>query len=241
MLRNATALVLMLVLEIIPITLTSADFSTATGSLGSVTGSGTLLLRGIGVRQVGTVFSGDSLRTGDKSHANLVFADGNRVQLASNTTFATNRNNQVVQVLLTSGEIAFKASKNPVTIVCGDYQIVPEPDSSAGVTILNADFAAVRVATGSVALKNIKDRSVIHVSSGNEHILKLRTGQQPAPVQLASTMPTRIPAPQAGRAAGKEINWALWGPIIAGGTAGAIIIAHEATKCTQASPSAPCQ
>jgi hypothetical protein len=241
MLRNATALVLMLVLEIVPITLTSADFSTGTGSLGSVTGSGTLLLRGIGVRQVGTVFSGDSIRTGDKSHASLVFADGNRVQLASNTTFVTNRNNQIVQVLLTSGEIAFKASKNPVTIVCGDYQIVPEPGSSAGVEILNADFAAVHVATGSVTIRNIKDKSVVHLSSGNENILNLRTGPQPGPVQLASTMPTRIPAPQAGRAAGKEINWALWGPVIAGGTAGAIIIAHEATKCTQASPSAPCQ
>jgi hypothetical protein len=240
--RNAAAFVLVLALALIPITAISADFSTGTGILGTITGSGTLELRGTEVRQVGTVFSGDRVHTGDKSQANLFFANGNRIQLASNTTFVTNRNSQIVQVSLLSGEIAVKASKSPVTIVCGDYQIVPEPDSSVGVAILGADFAALRVATGSVTARNIRDKRVIVLASGSENILNLRTSQQqPTPVQLASSMPTRIPAGQQGRAAGRDVNWALWGPVIAGGVAAAIIIPHELGKCTQASPSAPCQ
>ncbi len=240
MLRNATSLFLILLLEVIPITLASADLST--GIVGTITGSGTLLLRGVGVRQVGTVFSGDNIQTGDKSQANLIFANGNRVQLASNTTFVTNRHIQIVQVSLISGEIAFSASKSPVTIVCGDYQIAPEPHSSGGVVIVNADFAALRVATGSVTVRNIRDKSVVVLSSGSEHILNLRTGQQPGPlVQLASTMPTRIPAGQQGKVGATGVNWALWGPVIAGGAAGTVIIVYEVTKCKQASPSAPCQ
>jgi hypothetical protein len=242
MLRNATSLLLILFLAFIPITLASADFSTGTGIVGTISGSGTLLLRSTEVRQVGTVFSGDNIHTGDKSYATLIFANGNRVQLASNTTFVTSRNDHIVHVLLSSGEIAFSTSKSPVTFAWGDYEVVPEPNSSGGVVIVNADFAAVRVATGNVTIRNIKDRSVAVLSPGTEHILSLRTSQRyVSPVQLASNTPTRIPAGQAGKASGTGINWALWGPVIAGGAAGAAIIAYEATKCTQASPSAPCQ
>jgi len=240
-LRNATLLFIVF-LEVIPATHESADFSTGTGVIGTITGSGNLLLRGITVREVGTVFAGDNIRTGDKSQANLIFANGNRVQLASNTSFVTSRKNQIVQVSLISGEIAFSTSKSPATIVCGDYQIAPEPNSSGGVAMVNADFAAVRVATGRVTLKNIKDKSVVVLSSGSEHILSLRTGQpKGAPVQLASTMPTRIPAGQQGKVAGKGPNWVLWGTIIVGAPAAAAIIAYEVTKCERASPSAPCQ
>ncbi len=242
MLRNATALLIILLLGVIPVPFESAEFSTANGVVGAITGSGTLLLRGIGVLQVGTVFSGDTIQTGDRSQANLIFANGNRVQLASNTNFVANRNNQVVQVSLISGEIAFTASKNPVRIVSGEYQITPEPNSSGGVAILNTDFAAVRVAAGSVTLKNTKDKSVVILSSGSERILRLRTGQQQGPpVQLASTMPTQIPAGQQGKVGGSDVNWVLWGAIIAGGPAAAVIIAYEVTKCSQASPSAPCR
>ena len=241
-LRNATSLLLILLLEVIPITVASADFSTGTGIVGTVTGFGTLYLRGIAVRQAGTVFSGDIIQTGDQSQASLILAKGSRVQLASKTTFVTNRNNQIVQVSLIAGEIAFRASKSPVTIFCGEYQIAPEPDSSGGVAIVNADFAAVRVATGRVILRNIKDKSVVELSSGSEHILNLRTGQQQGlPVQLASTMPTRIPAAgQQGKIGVTGVNWALWGAIIAGG-AEALIIAYVVPECTKvATLSEPC-
>jgi ferric-dicitrate binding protein FerR (iron transport regulator) len=240
-LRNATSLLLIVLLEVMPITLSSADFSTGAGILGTITGSGAVLLRGIGVREVGTVFSGDNIHTGDKSQAHLIFANGNRVQLASNTTFVADRKNQVVQLLLISGEIAFSASKSPVTIVCGDYQIAPEPNSSGKVVIANADFAAVRVATGSVTLRIVKRKSTVVLSSGSVRILNLRTGQQQEPpVQLASTMPTRLPKPQLGRV-GPDVNTLLWGAVIVGGVAAAVLIPYELTKCTKASPSAPCK
>jgi hypothetical protein len=241
-LRNATSLLLVLLLEAIPITVASADFSTGTGIVGTVTGFGTLYLRGIEVRQAGTVFSGDIIQTGDQSQASLIFANGSRVQLASKTTFVTNRNNQVVQVSLIAGEIAFSASKSPVTIVCGEYQIAPEPNSSGGVAIVNTDFAAVRVATGRVTLRNIKDKSKVELYSGSEHLLNLRTGQQQGPpVQVGSTMPTPIPAPgQQGKAGKTAVNWALWGVIIAGGTE-AIILAYVVPECTKvATLSQPC-
>jgi len=238
MLRNATSLILISFLGVIPITLVSADFSTGTAILGTITGSGTLLLRGTGVRQVGTVFNGDNIHTGDKSQANLIFANGTRVELASNTTFTAKQNNQFLQLSLISGEIAFSASKSPVTIVWGHYQIVSEPNSSGGVAIINAEFAAARAATGSVTLRNIKDKSVVVLPPGSEHILNLTSHQQQRlPAQLASTMPTQIPA---GRGGG-GINWTFWGPVIAGGVAGAIIIGYEVSMCTQASPSAPCR
>jgi ferric-dicitrate binding protein FerR (iron transport regulator) len=222
--------------------LASADFSTGT-VVGTITGAGNLFLRGIEIRQVGTVFNGDNIHTGDRSQANMIFANGNRVQLASNTTFVPSRNNQAIQVSLVSGEIAFSASQSPVTVICGEYQIAAEPNSSAGVVIINADFAAVRVATGKVRLRNVKDKSVVVLSPGSERILSLKTSQQQGqhPVQLATTMPTRIPAGQQGKAGATGINWTLWGPVIAGGAAAAGIIAYEVTKCTQASPSAPCQ
>lgn len=238
MLRNATSLLLILLLAIVPITLASADFSTGT-VVGTITGAGNLLLRGIEVREVGTVFSGDNIHTGDGSRANLIFANGNRVQLAGNTTFVTSRNSQALQVSLISGEIAFNASRIPVTVICGEYQIAPEPNSSAGVLIVSADFAAIRVATGKVKVRNIKDKSVFVLSPGSERILSLRANQQP--VQVASTMPIPIPAGQQGKATGTGINWTLWVPVIAGGAAAAGIIAYEVTKCKQVSPSAPCQ
>jgi FecR protein len=233
-LRNATSLLLVLLLEALPMTVASADFSTGTGIVGTITGFGTLYLRGIEVRQAGTVFSGDTIQTGDQSQASLVFANGSRVQLASKTTFVTNRNNQIVQVSLIAGEIAFRASKSPVTIVCGEYQIAPEPNSSGGVAIVSAEFAAVRVATGKVTLRNIKDKSIVELHSGSEQILNLRTGQQQGPpVQLASTMPTRIPAPgQQGKVGSNRVNWALWGVIIAGG-AEALILAYVVPECTK--------
>jgi len=240
-LRIATSLLLILVLEFMPVTVASADFSTGTGIVGTVTGFGTLYLRGVEVRQAGTVFSGDTIQTGDQSLASVIFANGSRVQLASKTMFVTNRNNQIVQLLLTAGEVAFNASKNPVAVVCGDYQIAPEPYSSGGVAILNADFAAVRVAAGRVTLRNIKDSSVIELTSGSERILNLRNAQHQPPVQLASTMPTRIPAAgQQGKIGVSGVNWALWGVIIAGG-AEALIIAYVVPQCTKvATLSEPC-
>jgi FecR protein len=241
-LRIATSLLLILLLEVTPIPVASADLSTGTGIVGTITGFGTLYLRGIAVRQVGTVFSGDNIQTGDQSRANLIFANGSRVQLAGKTRFVTTRNNQVVQVSLIAGEIAFTASTTPVTIVCGEYQIAPAPGSSGGVVMINADFAALRVANGRVTLRNPKDKSVVELSSGSERILNLRTGQQQAsPVQLASTMPTPIPAGQQGQVGGKGINWALWETVIGGAAVAAVVIAYEVTKCTQASPSAPCK
>src|SRR5215217_1318754 len=136
--RTVTSVLLATVLLVSTAPLSAADF-TNPSALGVVSGSGPVALRGVSVNQEGTLFSGDRLHTGDRAYAKVLLLNGNKLELSSNTDFVVSRNGQDVTVGLTAGNVAFTASKTPVAITIGNYQVLPKANSSGNVAFVGAE------------------------------------------------------------------------------------------------------
>src|SRR4051812_13838276 len=108
--RTSVSLVLVLFLVVTAIPVSAADFSSRNVPLGSVSGVGEVQLRGFAVNHEGTLFAGDSVRSGAKSYAKVILGNGNKVELFSDTRCIIDSSNQQVRVNFTAGNMGFANS-----------------------------------------------------------------------------------------------------------------------------------
>src|SRR6476659_7399844 len=111
-LRQTLSCVLSLTLLISPTLLSASDNSNRYVA-GSVTGVGSVELRGSSITGEGTLFIGDALRTGKSSYGKLILNDGNRFELFNDTDCVLKLANKSHRVWLRAGNVGFTASGNP--------------------------------------------------------------------------------------------------------------------------------
>ena len=210
-LRIASALVLAIFLVISTTPISAADFASRNIALGSVSGAGNIQLRGLLVNQEGTLFPGDDVHAGAKSYAKLILANGNKIELFSDTKCVVDRSSQDIRVTLKGGNLGFAASKNPLAVSIAGYEVLPEAGATGGVAFLGGDFAGIRVMTGSVVVRNTTNKKNVRVPAGDVQIINLKTAEMNVPLaQLASAAPTSLPsAPPAPQ--GQAAGW--WTPL----------------------------
>src|SRR5581483_1343314 len=63
----------------------AAELGTPRTSVGSVSGVGSVSLRGVSVPQEGTIFNGDELQVGSKGYAKVMLVAGHRLELDRDT------------------------------------------------------------------------------------------------------------------------------------------------------------
>lgn len=235
-LRRGTALVLLLSLVFSAASIPATDFSNP-NAFGSVSGTGSILLRGVVLNQEGTVFPGDAVQLGRESYARLALANGNKVELFSNTGCVVNRNGPSIWVYFIAGNVGFATSNSPLEIKVGPYQVTPGTNTTGGVAFIGGDFLGIRVLSGNALVGNPKTGKNVRVVPGDVQILNLRTEEMNVPLsQLAFLNPASVAADTqvapgqrpsgepTGRPTDTEaqgFNWILWG-IIAAGT-GAVL------------------
>src|SRR5262245_23874723 len=178
----------------------ASDFPRSRAVLGSIAGNGTIELRGVSISGESTVFTGDAVKTGNRSYAKLALADGNKVELFADTRASFSRGPEEVRAVLTAGNLGFGVSGKPVVIHVAGFEILPVAGATGGVAFLNEDFAGIRVRTGSVVVRNMRTKQVFSVAAGGVQVIDLKTEQANVPIaQLASAgKPASLPAP--GRA-----------------------------------------
>lgn len=182
--------------------LMAADFPPAKGTLGSLIAAGSVQLRGVTVNQEGTLFSGDAISTGINSQARMMLVDGNQVELFAGTKSALTRVDDKLRLTLNSGHVGFKASAKPLTIGLTGFEVLPGIGASGGVAFLGEDYVGIRAIVGSVTVHNASTNKSLIVTSGNVHVLNLKTGQTNVPMtQLASVRTPSLPSSAAPPAA----------------------------------------
>jgi len=237
-LGRALSLLLAWVLFMSPMLISAKDIASRR-AVGSVRAAGNIQLRGVSVAREGTLFFGDTIATGTESRAELIIADGSKVELLNNTQCVLKDDNQHITVRLIAGNVGFAASRNPVPIAFADFEILPEPGTTGGVAFLGADFAGIRVMNGGAVVFNVTTRKSSKVSRGSVQIVNLKIAEMNKPIaQLASTatpsLPSNAPMPQLPAGGGLTLQRAL---IIAGIGAGAATAIYFAVR--NASPSTP--
>jgi hypothetical protein len=171
-------------------------------ALGSVSGAGVVELRGVPAKD-STFFSGDAIRTGSKSYASVVFQNANKLELFNDTNCVITEGKERIAVGLVSGNLAFAASKEPVAITLGNYEVLPSAGTTGGVGTVGPELAGIRVIKGSVTVRNLKNNRSVTVGDDDVQVINLKTDEMNVPGdQLvralpASAMPSApLPPPQ---------------------------------------------
>jgi hypothetical protein len=235
--RASISVFLVVFLLLCSMPVSAAELSSHTETLGFVSGTGKIQVRGTLIDQEGTLFPGDDVRSGMKSYAKMILVNGSKVELFSDTRCLMSGTSRGIQLSLMEGNVGFSTLKSSVAILVGLYEVIPQPGTRGGVAFIAKDLAGIRVMNGSVKVHNIKTGKTVQVAAGATQIVNIQTNEINVPLaQLASMAPPSLPSapPPQGRSGGTT-NWALWGPIIAGIGVGTVIIIHEATK-DEASP-----
>src|SRR5262245_32544514 len=140
----AAALVISTVLITMPVS--AADFSTAKSVIGSISAVGPVELRGISISQEGTLFTGDSIRAGQKGYAKVLLGSGSKIELAEKTDVSFNRDAQGVKIAMNTGIVGFTAS-SPLRIDILPFEITATDGSAGKVSVMNG-AAGVRAVNG---------------------------------------------------------------------------------------------
>src|SRR5262249_31481442 len=97
-LRRLVAGVLVLTTACVAMPLSAADFSTAKSVIGSVSAVGPVELRGIGISQEGTLFAGDTIRSGQRGYVKVLLQTGSKIDLFEKTALNVNRDKEGVKI-----------------------------------------------------------------------------------------------------------------------------------------------
>ena len=229
------ALLLIVLLAAHTFTLFAAEVPARSATVGSLNAVGSVTLRGVGVTGDGTVFSGDRLKVDRGGYAKVSLGAGPKIELAagSDLTFLSDTKN--LQVLLTSGNIAFKGGgKAPIHVRLGNIYAVSVPgDASGNVAYVGKDAFGVRVLSGYVVVRNTQMKEYFTVTKGSEHLVSLQTGNVTQPLaKVASTAPSAVPAlPQARQSSSGGLSTAGWVAVVGtlAGAAAAVAVLTSRT------------
>lgn len=199
--------------------------------IGPLAATGEVYLNDAKVPQVGTVYYGDTLRTGNGGATLNVMGKG-VVTLSANTVVSFNQVEFSGYFLtLKLGTVSFHSFINAKNfeILIGNFVVSPDTRAEAGGTVeRRADGSAhVQCTVGQVGV----------ISSEGPQSLYLNSGQE-AYVLADGTLTTNKPAPYVPAGSTKAPGrTGLWILLAGGGAAGAAVAIIEATKSS--SPSNP--
>jgi len=193
--RGLMAVGLASLMVLVTMPLSAADFSTARPVIGSVSAIGSVELRGVGISQEGTLFSGDNVRANVKGYAKVLIGTGNKIELNEKTDVRFSRDAQGIQIAMNSGLVGFTA-KTPVRIDVAPFEVTASDDASGNVAIMSTTTAGVRAISGKVTVRNLKTSESFVLTKGQEEVLGLKDGvHAPSLGQLAANVPAPVPAP----------------------------------------------
>jgi hypothetical protein len=230
-LRRIVAVTMVVMTALVTMPLSAADFSTAKSVIGSVSAVGPVELRGIGISQEGTLFPGDSIRSGQKGYAKVLLGTGGKIELGEKTDVKVGRDAQGIKVAMNTGTIGFTAH-SPLRIDLAAFEVTATDDAAGNVAMIRADAAGIRTMSGKVTVRNLKTSESFVLLKGQEMLLSLREGVRAASLaEMASNAPLPVPAPAprpapapapapqvpAGRSTGGlELDTGAWVAIIGG-------------------------
>src|SRR6516225_2952928 len=110
--RKLLAVALLLTTTLVTMPVSAADFSTPKAVIGSVSAVGSVDLRGVGIAQEGTLFSGDTIRANEKGYAKVLLGTGSKIELYPKTAVSVNRDGQGLKIAMNTGTIGIMA-KSP--------------------------------------------------------------------------------------------------------------------------------
>lgn len=204
-----TALSLAIALTVGTMPLSAADFNSPNAPMGSVSSTGSVQLRGVGIKGEGTLFSGDRLNVGAASYAKLTLDGGPKVEVGAGSELTVSRDANGVDLQMKSGTVAFKGNgKSSSLMHVGSFELTVSSDATGSIGFVggSTDAAAVKVTSGKVAVRNSVTKQSYTVVPGVQRLMSLKSNaSSEQPVQIAA-LPGAIPPsafPQAGGAAGK--------------------------------------
>jgi len=193
--RRLMAVALVLTTAFVTMPLSAADFAAARPVLGSVSAVGSVDLRGVGISQDGTLFSGDSIRSHEKGYAKILIGTGSKIELQEKTDVSINRDARGIQIAMNSGLVGFTA-RTPLRIDVAPFEVSASDDASGNVSIMSTTTAGVRAINGKVTVRNLKTSESFVLTKGQEQLLGLKDGVHgPSLGELATNVPSPVPAP----------------------------------------------
>jgi len=227
MLKRFVAVVLLFSTFVITAPVSAADFNTPK-TLGSVSGSGGVRVRGSTVSPEGTLFSGDHVAVGSNGTARVMLTNGGRIVLDRSTDLTFGKTGELQ---LTKGNAAFNTKNTGIDILAGNFSIKGNAAVSGNVAFVGSNAIGLRITSGTATVRNLTTKETYQVSAGQERLFSFTNSDAKAPIaQLASNMPTPIPAvppaPQVPQSPAKGLTTSGWIAILAtiGGAAAAIAV-----------------
>ena len=194
-LRKIVAATMVLMTTLVTMPLSAADFSTSKSVIGSVSAVGPVELRGIGISQEGTLFPGDSIRSGQKGYAKVLLGTDGKIELGEKTDVKVGRDAQGIKVAMNTGTIGFTA-RTPLRIDVMPFELTVSDDAAGNIAIISSTAAGVRTMSGKVTLRNLKTSESFVLTKGQEMLISLKEGVRAASLaEVASNAPTPLPAP----------------------------------------------
>jgi hypothetical protein len=223
---RSVALLLPVLLVIYTMPLSAAEGTSRATSIGQISASGAVVLRGVPINGDGTLFSGDRMNVGAGAYAKVALGAGPKIEMGAGSDVTVTRGAASVQVTMASGNIAFTGDgKTPIQVRVGVYEVTVPGNASGNVAYVGKDAFGVRVLTGTVGVRHTATKESYSVQKGSERLISLQTGDIHQPLaQLASAAPSAGPAlPQT---AGSGLSRGGWIAVIGtiAGAAAAIII-----------------
>jgi len=170
----------------------AAEFATP-ANIGSVSAVGSVQLRGVGISE-GTLFSGDRLNVAPGAYAKVVLGAGPKVEVGENSNVTVSKDNDAVNIQMTSGNIAFSNNgQKPVRVRIGGFEVTAVGQSRGTVAFVGSGAFDVRMLEGTVSVRNTTTKQSFTVAKGNERLISLGDSSQTGAL-LASTSPAAIPA-----------------------------------------------
>ena len=213
--------VLLLVLTISPVRVLA---ETEPGTpIGSVSAVGSVRLRGVGLVREGTIFAGDSIRTGNEAYARLSLAGGQQIELGGATDVEVESTDTRVEIAMRSGSVAFASpdSSAGMSIGVASYEVVAQQGSTGEITFLDDGQVGVRSLEGSILLQS--DVDFVEIPEGEGRLIPLAGAPGP-------------PAPQA-TAQSSVADTVIWVTVV--GATVAFVVTQLLTGGDPASPSNP--
>jgi len=221
------ALVIATALVTMPVS--AADFTTAKSVIGSVSAVGPVELRGIGISQEGTLFTGDRIHAGQKGYAKVLLGTGTKIELSEQTDVQISRDTQGVQIAMSFGTVGFTAN-SPLRIDISTFEVTATSGSAGHVAVMGSNAAGVRAVNGKVTVRNLKTSESFILTKGQERLLGLKDGINSPPLaEIASNVPGPIPAPvpqaPAGRTSGGiAMDTGAWLAVIGGAAVAGVAV-----------------
>src|SRR4051812_43649192 len=171
-LNRVVAAVLVFSTVLLTMPVSAAELTTPKASVGSVTGVGSISLRGVTLPQEGTIFSGDELQVGSSGFAKVMLVAGHRLQLDAGTKVNIQKTDKAVIVQVRSGNLGFNAATNnsqQLRIAVGPYEFVPAAGAAGNVAYVGNDTLGLRATKGNVSVQHAS-RPAFVVAQGQERI-----------------------------------------------------------------------